>query len=27
MARNPFLTAADQRRALEIFRHHKSYRG
>ncbi|RZT79053.1 hypothetical protein EV382_2249 [Micromonospora violae] len=27
MARNPFLTEAAQERALEVFRHHKSYRG
>lgn len=27
MARNPFLTEAAQERALDVFRHHKSYRG
>ena len=27
MARNPFLTEAAQERALEVFRHHKGYRG
>ncbi|MGW1449424.1 hypothetical protein ACWCO3_14230 [Micromonospora sp. NPDC002411] len=27
MARNPFLTEAVQARALDVFRHHKSYRG
>ncbi|GAB3932767.1 hypothetical protein [Micromonospora vulcania] len=27
MARNPFLTEAAQARALDVFRHHKSYRG
>ncbi|WP_192580477.1 hypothetical protein [Micromonospora sp. ALFpr18c] len=27
IARNPFLTEAAQERALEVFRHHKSYRG
>ena len=27
MDRNPFLTEADKQQALEIFQHHKSYRG